>query len=175
MRSRRRRASRAICWSGSRRPISSVTSVIVSSTAPVETIATRYGARILKVLRRGAVLEVNGGQLDALSRDADVDHLSGDVPVHRMSAETTGAIGADQVWRGVLSSSGRYTGAGIGVAVVDSGIAQVPSLNGRVVATVDFTGAQPKRADPYGHGTSVAGIIASTMRGIRVWRRARRW
>ena len=57
---------------------------------------------------------------------AEVDHLSGDVPVHRMAAETTAAIGADQVWRGVLSGSGRYTGAGIGIAVVDSGIAHGP-------------------------------------------------
>jgi len=137
-------------------------SVIVTGTVPVETIAARYGARILRVLRRGAVLEVNGGQLDALSRDAEVDHLSGDVPVHRMAAETTAAIGADQVWRGVLSGSGKYNGAGIGIAVVDSGIAHAPSLNGRVLASVDFTGTKPKRADEYGHGTAVAGIIAST-------------
>ena len=51
------------------------------------------------------MLEVTAGQLDALSQDADVDHLSGDVPVVRMVAVTTEAIGADQVWAGVRAAS----------------------------------------------------------------------
>jgi hypothetical protein len=68
----------------------SVTSVIVDGdSAKVETLAKRYGARVLKTLRNGAVLQVTGGQLDALSQDADVDHLSGDVPVVRMAGEMT--------------------------------------------------------------------------------------
>ena len=74
------------------------TRVIVSGSEElVVTLATRYGARVTKTLRGGAVLEVTGGQLDALSQDPDVDHLSGDVPVHRMMALANEAIGADQL------------------------------------------------------------------------------
>ena len=44
-----------------------VTRVIVEGAGDqLQAIATRYGARVLKVLRRTAVLEVNGGQLDGL-------------------------------------------------------------------------------------------------------------
>ena len=64
----------------------------------VRTLAARYGATVKKSLRGGAVLEVTAGQLDALSQDPDVDHLSGDVPVQRGWAVTTEATGADQVW-----------------------------------------------------------------------------
>ena len=141
----------------------SVTSVIVEGDSDkIQTLARRYGAKVLKTLGNGAVLQVNGGQLDALSQDADVDHLSGDVPVVRMSGEMTTAIGANQVWAGVLKGMSRYTGAGIGVAVVDSGIAKSPLLNHQVVVSVDFTGGKPKQDDDYGHGTHVAGIIAGT-------------
>jgi len=71
------------------------TSVIVSGTqAEIESIASRYGAVLKKLLRGAAVLEVSGGQLDALSADPDVSHLSGDARVLRMIATTTEATGA---------------------------------------------------------------------------------
>ena len=152
------------------------TAVIVTGTVPVETIATRYGARVLKVLRQGTVLEVNGGQLEALSRDADVDHLSGDVRVHRMSAETTAAIGADQVWQGVLGQGGRYSGAGIGIAVVDSGVA--PGAGAAAAGSSrPSTSPAPGRSEriEYGHGTHVAGHHRrAPARRTRVWRPGRR-
>ena len=52
----------------------------------------------------------------------------------------------------------------VGVAILDSGIAPHPDLAGRIVAAVDFTsgagGALVPPADPGGHGTHVAGIVA---------------
>ena len=138
-----------------------VTSVIVSgSPETLEALATRYGAKVKKTLYGAAVLEVNGGQLDALSQDPEVDHLSGDVPVTRMGGEAAAATGADQLWIGATKKNQGFTGAGIGVAVIDSGIAQTPDLNSRVAVTVDFTGTRSGNGDPYGHGTHVAGIIA---------------
>src|SRR6476620_833618 len=116
------------------------TSVIVSgSESAVQTLAVRYGARLKKTVRGGGVLEVTGGQLAALSADPDVDHLSGDVRVQRMMAVTTEATGARQVWAGVAGLGG-LTGRGIGVAVIDSGVAPHSALRGRVVASVDFAG-----------------------------------
>src|SRR5262245_29721064 len=101
-----------------------VTSVIVSGTqTEIELIAARYGAVVKKSLRRGAVLEVSGGQLEALSSDPDVSHLSGDARVQRMIATTTEATGAPQVWSGVSGLRG-FTGQGVGVAIIDSGVAE---------------------------------------------------
>jgi serine protease AprX len=55
--------------------------------------------------------------------------------------------------------SGSYTGTGITVAVLDSGIGEHGDLAGRVLARVDMTG-QHSEGDPSGHGTHVAGILA---------------
>src|ERR1041385_2080029 len=56
------------------------------------------------------------------------------------------------------------TGNGIGIAVIDSGIAPVADLSGRISAFYDFTaGLGPVATAPvdgYGHGTHVAGLIA---------------
>jgi serine protease AprX len=135
--------------------------LIVSGTeAEVNALAERHGARVAKRLRGAAVLEVSGNALDAMAQDPAVAHLSGDVPVRRLMAVTTEAIGANQVWRGALAGLEGQTGAGIGVAVIDSGIASHEALRNRVVASVDFTGRNGTGRDQYGHGTHVAGIIA---------------
>src|SRR5213593_1062518 len=54
---------------------------------------------------------------------------------------------------GALAAFQKYaaTGAGVGVAVIDSGVAVHPDLQ-NVVKTVDFTGGLNLRVDPYGHG-----------------------
>ncbi|QKG24691.1 peptidase S8/S53 subtilisin kexin sedolisin [Actinomadura verrucosospora] len=52
-------------------------------------------------------------------------------------------------------------GAGVTVAVVDSGIeADHPQLKGKIAGSFDATGTTP--TDCYGHGTEVSGIIAAT-------------
>ena len=59
--------------------------------------------------------------------------------------------------RQVLQSG--TTGSGVTVAVLDSGVASDPDLANRILASVNF--ADPRSAaDPGGHGTHVAGIIA---------------
>jgi serine protease AprX len=56
------------------------------------------------------------------------------------------------------------TGLGVGVAVVDSGIFPSPELKDRISAFYDFTrgGRQARPSDEYGHGTHIAGLIASS-------------
>jgi subtilisin family serine protease len=55
------------------------------------------------------------------------------------------------------------TGAGVAVAVLDTGIkADHPDLSGRIAESLDFTGTRPDAGDDVGHGTHVAGIIGGT-------------
>jgi serine protease AprX len=60
-----------------------------------------------------------------------------------------------------------YTGAGIGVAIIDSGIDANRDLADSIAGFWDFTGGKSAPAaayDEYGHGTHVAGLIASSGR-----------
>lgn len=58
-------------------------------------------------------------------------------------------------------------GAGVGVAVLDSGIDWThPELDSRVSSQGDYTGTRADGFDDHGHGTSVAGIIAGEASGV---------
>ncbi len=58
-----------------------------------------------------------------------------------------------------LASAGD-TGQGVTVAVLDTGIDNLPDFAGRLVGGVDLTGGNNPYQDSYGHGTFVAGLIA---------------
>jgi hypothetical protein len=60
------------------------------------------------------------------------------------------------------------TGAGVGAAVLDTGVdAEHPELRGRVGVEADFTGTTGSGAvDDSGHGTAVAGILAGASGGM---------
>ena len=79
----------------------------------------------------------NSAELSDLSRDEGVDHLSGDLPVRTSTLISDGSTMADQTragdaLAGLLGIPG-VDGRGIGVAVVDSGIAPHSALANRVV------------------------------------------
>src|SRR5712691_2047791 len=151
------------------------TSVIVhGSPDTVKRIAARHGLRILRMLEHEAVLEANGAEIDALSLDSEVEHLSGDLPVQSFMSVTNKATAADQVWAGTsgllgIGAIAGATGSGIGIALVDSGVAAHPALKSKVVASVSFVTGDPNTTDGFGHGTHIAGIIlgkASAASGI---------
>ncbi|MFG2540752.1 S8 family serine peptidase [Streptomyces sp. NPDC048511] len=67
---------------------------------------------------------------------------------------------AEEMWK-------TTTGAGITVAVIDTGInPSTPSLKGQVLKGLDATGAEGDETDDYtGHGTTMAELIAGTGEG----------
>jgi serine protease AprX len=138
------------------------TTVIFTGTqGRVNEVAARHGLRVVKRLNSGAVLEVPAYRLEALATDPDVDHLSGNHRMHAQMAVTNQSIGADQVHAGIAGAGvPGLTGAGVGIAIIDSGIANVPELGGRIVASVNFTNDK-SAGDQQGHGTHVAGIAAA--------------
>ena len=76
-------------------------------------------------------------------------------------AVTTETTGAEAAWSGLIPELGATSGRGVGVAIIDSGIASHPALAGRVVVNLDFTDERGRGGDGYGHGTHIAGIVAA--------------
>ena len=97
------------------------------------------------------------------------DYVAADTPTfgtdYKASLDVTNAaIGLGAITPPAPVGTG-YDGTGVGVAVLDSGSADVPDLdaaNGqsRVVAFVDFVNGRRHMYDDGGHGTFVDGIIA---------------
>ena len=115
----------------------------------------------------GVVLDLPNYVLKVLAAHPDTFQLHYDREIGAHNYRTAVTVGA----RAVQSSFG-YTGAGVGVAVIDSGISsfhddltntsstQYPYGNQRVKKFVDFVNGQPLPYDDNGHGTHVAGTIA---------------
>src|SRR5512135_2821885 len=74
---------------------------------------------------------------------------------------------------------GGIPGQGVTVAVLDTGIDNLPDFSGRLAGGVDLTGGNNPFQDGYGHGTFVAGLIAGNgglveraVLGRSAWRQA---
>jgi serine protease AprX len=141
--------------------------IVQGETSTLSGLRGRLGALVRREVEGGLALELTPQQFDALSKDPSISHLSGDLPVAADMAITNKVTGASSLWQGTsggllgLGGTAGYTGSGIGVAVLDSGIAAHTAIGTRVVARTNFVSWEPYVAgDAFGHGTHVAGAVA---------------
>ncbi len=112
----------------------------------------------------GMVVVVNEQGLATLRHHPQVRAIAPDLPVFAALTESAALIRADRVW-----SDLGFTGAGVNVAVLDSGLDTThPDLSDSIVAQHCFnhgtcppgdTDESDSAQDEHGHGTHVAGII----------------
>ena len=139
--------------------------ILPGSPDAVQALIQRHGLQVERRLRSGAVVSVDQATMASLSADPAVSALAADRPVYSTMSVTTEATGAQQVWAG-LDQVGRFTGRGIGIAIIDSGLTETGPLRGRIAVHVDFVdGAKGAGRDFYGHGTHLAGIVAGNAVG----------
>lgn len=145
--------------------------VILKPGWSVDTETKKLGGKLGRSLGliNGKVVELSNGQLKKLADYAGVERIVYDRPTAGELNRVAVTVGA----RAVQQSYG-YRGAGVGVAVIDSGITSwhadlsylgssslVRTSNGqRVAAFVDLINGRTAPYDDNGHGTHVSGIIA---------------
>src|ERR1700746_1697593 len=107
----------------------------------------------------GVVALLDGNGIQSLSNQSNVVYISLDRPLKPSLSNAASAVNAEFAWQS------NYTGAGIGIALIDSGVNNHPDLNGvlllsRVVYQQSFVPGNSSTSDQYGHGTHIAGLIA---------------
>jgi serine protease AprX len=133
----------------------SIVNVIVQrkpGALPLDGLLNAVGAKKLldHALIGAQTIQVAVSALDQLAASPDVVYISPDRAVSILSDHYEFAVNAPAAWNLSLD------GSGVGVAVIDSGIAASPDLRPAVYTEI-FNG---KKKDGFGHGTHVSGIIA---------------
>jgi serine protease AprX len=145
-------------------------STVGSASGAVARDVTRLGGRVVRPLRviDGFVARLPRAAVAALRRAPGVRWV---VPNRRLGLQSQ--YGADSgvasaVYTDVTRASKTWsfgtTGAGVTVALIDTGVNTSGDLAGQVVHAEDFTPEQ-NNLDTYGHGTFVAGLIDGTGAG----------
>ncbi len=117
-------------------------------------------------IAHGVAVELTPALIDHFRADVNVARLIYDAPVRltdtpfnptALATVYPAVLDAVPVWSNPLAP---LTGQGIGIAVIDSGIASHPDLGNRVIVSQNFNPNVSGSDDGYGHGTAVAGILA---------------
>jgi serine protease AprX len=126
----------------------------------------RFATRKLAIIN-GYVVDLPNGLLKVFAANPAIFRIHYDRPAAKFDARTSLTVGS-----AAITQSMGLTGAGIGVAVIDSGVTmwhddltnrtstQYPYGDQRVSAFVDFVNGALTPYDDNGHGTHVAGLIA---------------
>ena len=145
-----------------------VRAIVRGNVTTILAVAARDGLRVVRVLSGFVVLEATPTQLQALQGIAGIDAITRDALVRPLMAVSLKTMATDQARAGsggllnlgLIGATPAISGKGIGVAVIDSGIASHSALSGKVLTSVNFATGETTTTDGFGHGTHIAGIIA---------------
>jgi serine protease AprX len=123
--------------------------------------------RTLRVpIGHGIATELTPVLLDHFRSNPNVERITYDAPLRLWETPFDAAallsaypavVEAVRVWGDPRMP---LSGKGIGVAVIDSGMASHPDFDDRLLASKNFNPALGGTGDDFGHGTAVGGIIA---------------
>ena len=117
-------------------------------------------------IAHGFAAELTPALINYFRSDSNIARLVYDAPVNltdtpfnatALATVYPAVVDALPAWSNLAAP---LTGQGIGIAVIDSGIASHPDLGTRVLVSQNFNVSVTDVDDAYGHGTAVAGIIA---------------
>ena len=115
--------------------------------------ALKYNYNIINA----QAVEIPDSLVNTIMARGDVKYIVPDMQVHADLSDVVNLINA------TAPRSLGYTGKGVNVSVIDSGIDDThPDLQGKVILWKDFLNNNSTPYDDYGHGTHVAGIIAGS-------------
>ena len=147
---------------------STVTVIVQYQQMPSSTnlkTAQSAGAKIGRKLPtiNAVTMTIPASMLTALGADPNVIYVTPDRRISMTSTPVTEQFGT-AVEADVAASQYALDGTGIGVAIIDSGIADHPDLHNsigatRVVYSQSFVAGDTTTPDTFGHGTHVAGLI----------------
>ena len=118
-----------------------------------------------------AAYSIPGTMVPLLAADPDVDFVAKDHVLKASAAPPWIGAQPDNGWHAIgadlATSVFGFTGAGVGVAVIDSGMDNLddlkdPTGKNRIVYQQSFVPGDTSPADKYGHGNHVAGILGGT-------------
>jgi len=124
-----------------------------------QNLVSQQGGKVKRNLNiiKSFSAELPAKAIEALAKQDDVLHISYDGRVEAVLDVATQVIGAPTYW------TSSYTGKGVTVAVIDTGIYPHEDLvepTNRIIAFKDYINGYTQPYDDNGHGTHVAGIIA---------------
>jgi subtilisin family serine protease len=166
---RRAKLDRELTGRAGRRPNASTRAIVsLQPGAQLPPEFARFATRFARLgIVNGVLVDIPNRLLKQLASHPSVFSVHYDRPVARFNYRTSVAVGTRPV-RDMLG----LTGAGVTVAVVDSGVAAwhddltnrsstlYPYGDQRVAGFVDFVNGRLLPYDDNGHGTQVAGVIA---------------
>ncbi len=112
-------------------------------------------------LVNGLVASLDHNGIVSLSNQSNVVYISKDRTLTPFFDNAAPVVNAQVAWQS------NFTGSGVGVALIDSGVNNHPDLAttsflpfSRIVYNKSFVAGDSSAADAYGHGTHIAGLIA---------------